>query len=488
MKRIVLKCIVITTFAVSSTFASYGNGGDVYVAGYEYNAQGKSVAKVWKNGVAQNLSDGTQDAGANSVYVSGNDVYVVGYENDAQDNQAAKLWKNGVAQTLPDGMTARSVFVSGRDVYAVGYSCGDENCMTYFWKNSIIQKVDFDRGHAFFLSVFVSGNDVYIAGGEALLVKNGVAQFLEGVSVANSVFVLNNDVYIAGDWGEAVFWKNGVVQRLTDGKNESRANSVFVSGNDVYVAGYEKNAQATQVAKLWKNGVAHDLSNGYASSVYVSGNDVYVAGGEQNAQGNNIAKLWKNGVAQNLTDGTKSSGANSVFVVAAGNAKMDENKPAIPTNEETTNIVNEQKLAKRGDLSFSFAGYNDLAKEEHGDIQMNVILRKTTVVQKTDKKGKSYNSNEYEDTTIGSGTLKEGFKVNIQDPKSDQYSVMIKAKDDRILGSLASLVAGGTKVGDAFVKGTTIKLQKTMQATDFEITVKKSVSNKGVVTYDFTSK
>ena len=167
----------------------------------------------------------------------------------------------------------------------------------------------------------------------------------------------------------------------------------------------------------------------------------------------------------------------------------NENESAAPpTNHATTDIVPEQELAKRGALTFSFAGFDDLTKEEHGKIQMNVILRKTTVVQKTDKKGKSYDSNEYEDTTIGSGTLKEGFVITVQDPKSDQYSVMIKAKDDRVLGALATVVTGGTKVGDAFIKGLTIKLQKTTQTTDFEITVKKSMNNKGIATYDFISK
>ena len=496
MKRVVLNYLVIVIFAVSSAFASGGND-DVYVAGFENNAQGVRVAKIWKNGVAQNLSDGTQNAVARSVYVSGNDVYVVGYEIDAQDNQVAKLWKNGVSQTLPDGMIASSVFVSGQNVYAVGFSCGDENCISFFWKNGIIQRLNTEMGYGYLNSVYVSGNDVYIAG-YASVIKNGVTQFLDGVEVANSVFVSGNDVFIAGNGNGAVLWKNGVVQNLTNSGRDSYASSVYVSGNDVYVAGYEQNEQGNQVATLWKNGVAQNLTdgsrNGNASSVYGSGGDVYVAGND-----GNVATLWKNGVAQNLTDVTNRAIANSVFVVAANNAKMseadlpdiltsDENNPTTQTNDETTNIVTEQKLTKQGEISFSFAGYNDLTKEEHGEIQINVILRKTTVVQKTNRSGRSYDSNEYEDTTIGSGSLKKGFIINIQDPKSDQYSVMIKAKDDRALGTIASMVTGGTKVGDAFVKGLTIKLQNTMQTTDFEITVNKSVNNKGVATYDFIFK
>jgi hypothetical protein len=42
---------------------------DVYAAGYENNANNIAVAKVWKNGVETNLSSGTYNAFAESVYV-----------------------------------------------------------------------------------------------------------------------------------------------------------------------------------------------------------------------------------------------------------------------------------------------------------------------------------------------------------------------------------------------------------------------------------
>jgi hypothetical protein len=74
MKRVILNCLVI----VSAAFMSCNKDddsfyhtlkGDVYVAGYEYNAQDKNVAKLWKNGEEQNLTDGTRNASANSVFV-----------------------------------------------------------------------------------------------------------------------------------------------------------------------------------------------------------------------------------------------------------------------------------------------------------------------------------------------------------------------------------------------------------------------------------
>jgi len=46
----------------------YVFGTDVYVAGFENNGT-KDVAKVWKNGVATSLTDGTNWATARSIFV-----------------------------------------------------------------------------------------------------------------------------------------------------------------------------------------------------------------------------------------------------------------------------------------------------------------------------------------------------------------------------------------------------------------------------------
>jgi hypothetical protein len=84
----------------------------VYAAGYEYDGQ-RQVAKVWKNGVAENLTDESQISAANSVIVSGNDVYAAG-----SVGSVAAVWKNGVAQSLTDGTNssnAYSVFVAERE-------------------------------------------------------------------------------------------------------------------------------------------------------------------------------------------------------------------------------------------------------------------------------------------------------------------------------------------------------------------------------------
>jgi len=98
-----------TSMYVHSSLVS---GNKVYLAGYIFE-NSKRIAVLSINGEEQNLSDDTVSAEARSVYVVGNDVYVAGYEEVSGVFSRAKLWKNGVEQNL-DGegnSEAYSVFV-----------------------------------------------------------------------------------------------------------------------------------------------------------------------------------------------------------------------------------------------------------------------------------------------------------------------------------------------------------------------------------------
>jgi hypothetical protein len=319
---------------------------EVYVAGYEKNGT-KDVAKVWKNGVATSLANGSNDAQANSVFVSGTDVYAAGYEKKGE-KFVAKVWKNGVATTLtkgPNDARANSVYVSGTNVYVAGYESNGTKSVAKVWKNGVAVSLTNGSNDAIAYSVFVSGIDVYVAGYEktgpqsvAKVWKNGVATSLTNGSYnghpsitysaqAKSVYVSSTDVYVAGYERNggltniAKVWKNGVATSLSPNSKGCYPGSVYVSGTDVYVAGSENIGVYTggdwYSAIVWKNGVSTALTNytrkAEAFSVYVSGEDVYVAG-EEKKLGKYIAKVWKNGVAIDLTNGANDAGANAVFV------------------------------------------------------------------------------------------------------------------------------------------------------------------------------
>jgi len=298
---------------VNSIFVS---GNDVYVAGTIVKIKhGRWIrtATLWKNGIAQHFYDETNpnETYANSVFVVGNDVYVAGHEG-----RFARLWKNGVVQNLDlansDGSWANSVFVYNGDVYVAGTKNipGSGRHVATLWKNGVVQYLSYEENGFGANSVFVSDNDVYVAGRGDYATAGGWR------------------------FRTATIWKNGVAQNLNDGTNlhDADASSVFVSGNDVYVVGSRRNNDTwQQFARLWKNGIVQNLNltNGESSvahSVFVFDNDVYVAGTETRQEQDlryEVATLWKNGVVEILPHGFEqgwqsrsiTTRGTSVFVV-----------------------------------------------------------------------------------------------------------------------------------------------------------------------------
>ena len=366
-------------------FAEWPDGLDVYVAGFEEITQGNPAARLWKNGEVQTFAGNSGavarlsrtaiiSSEARSVFVSGGDAYVAGWDiivtgdnwyisgeqvitNGDEVISHARLWKNGEAQHLDGGTLsdqAISVFVSGEDVFVLGREALQSTPFPgrwafKVWKNGEVQV--FYEGlsnNCQVSSLFVSDGNVYVAGSrttqsgsQATLWKNGVAVELANespFSYANFVFISGNDVHVAGYArnnylvqgtnviaSDALVWKNGDVEKLTNGPQNSQAHSIYVSdAGDVYVAGYDGDN-----AKLWKNGIVQDIIDDKDAKMYLSvfqkDDDLYLAGYVNATQavppGSGIipltyykATLWKNGKRLNLKVGERNSRAFSVFV------------------------------------------------------------------------------------------------------------------------------------------------------------------------------
>ena len=313
---------------------------DVYVLGTETNTGGTSIVKVWKNGVAGNVSNGTFTSYASGMFVAdNNDVYVAGYRYDAAGFiTSAVFWKNGTETYIAGGGSdayAEDIYVNGTDVYIAffGYNAFTGISAAKIWKNGTSTFLSDGTTDAYANTLFVSGNDVYVGGSQknaagksvAVIWKNGTLINLSNGTYdaqVNKVFIVGTDVYAVGQEknaagkGRAVIWKNNVATYLTDGNgSDAMANGIFVDGTDIYVCGRKSITGSGEKAQLWKNGVVTVLSvnngNGIAQSVFVKNTDVYVTEG---AFPSGPTRLWKNNVPTILTTGAAFSSVQTVIV------------------------------------------------------------------------------------------------------------------------------------------------------------------------------
>jgi len=350
---------IITATTVDGEFVSECevSVADVYVAGYEENANGIAVARLWKNGVAQNdLSNGDNPAYATSVFVYNGVVYVTGYEIIGGTSWA-RLWINGSSANLGTGgknnAEATSVFVAESRIYVVGW---EEEKPGYpaakLWMDGEPISLPYGNGRSKASSVYVMGDVVYVAGYEELAgVTNARLWVNDGTrpgwepkqpgtgsanAVASSVFVLPNArICVAGYESTpqntqarmARLWVDGEFKNLSNANNYASAFSVCASGSNVYAVGFENNAQLrpTAIARLWRwedslgsNAQSSSLGDGsynsVASSVFVYGNKIYAAGYENNIHGRSAAMLWVDNFNRPITAGNTNARANAVFV------------------------------------------------------------------------------------------------------------------------------------------------------------------------------
>ncbi len=302
----------------------------LYTAGYVYNSVAdRTTARIWTDGISEDLTDGTYSAKANSVYVSGADIYAAGSEttDTLTVYGLAKYWKNGAEVILGEGIyysQAYSIFVDGSNVYACGLELNSSGIeQAKYWINGTAVVLGSGLSHASANSIYVTSTYIYIAGYEL------------GDPNGNSS---NYDI--------AKFWKidklSGTTEEVilnTDQDKTARANSIIVSDSDVYVTGREDadpdgNTEYNPTVKLWKidssgsKVIDITLSNSGNWSggrgISLSGADIYVVGYENqdlNSDGTSrdVAKLWKvdstGAVTEttSLSDGTSDTTADSIF-------------------------------------------------------------------------------------------------------------------------------------------------------------------------------
>lgn len=150
------------------------------------------LAKLWKNGVATNLTDGLSPAGARRVAVQGSDVYVVGSTSGGMT-----VWKNGIASALGDSRPALAtgVVVHDGDVFVSGGVNGGGGDMAAVWRDGVLQTFTDGAYQAF----------------------------------ADSLAVASKGVYAVGYEGPcAMLWVNGAPHRLSDGRHGADALDVAV--------------------------------------------------------------------------------------------------------------------------------------------------------------------------------------------------------------------------------------------------------------------
>ena len=301
----------------------------VYIAGSGPTSD-RSVAKVWANNNIQLLTYQQYSSTATAIFLSDDDLYVAGYEDNWSVGCVfppcptyATLWKNGVAQPLTEidvVSRALSVFVSNDDVYVAGDKQSSfGHGIATLWINGVAHALNDGKFSASATSVFVSNDDIYVAGyeedhegSEAILWKNGVPETLTGGSTATSVFVVGTDVYVAG-YGSSGAWSGGTVSAQTLSSNtHSYSFSVYATGEDVYVAGSEYTHAGDDKydpkATVWENGEPVALNSdqhAIANSISVSEGDIYVVG-----QNGDMAIIWKNGIAKSLDQGS----ATALFI------------------------------------------------------------------------------------------------------------------------------------------------------------------------------
>ena len=278
------KSILILSFILSAISCSKDDNSEmlqaeivtnIYAVGYESSLSGNlNIAKYWKNGESQEITNGTFNASASSIAISDNsDIYVTGSENSSTA-YIAKCWKNGVPIILNEidhtfDSEATDIIVLGSDVYVSGnQKLDNDNNLAIYWKNGVRTILSNPTNNTYTTAITIEGNNKYIIGYE-----------------------------INGAIRTPLIWINDIPTVLTSGINNAYARDVAVIGTKIYITG-SVNIAGIYYAIYWMKDsaianstfVTKTLSarNGTAKAIAHIGNDIYISGREDTS-----TKYWK---------------------------------------------------------------------------------------------------------------------------------------------------------------------------------------------------
>ncbi|WP_181899422.1 IPT/TIG domain-containing protein [Flagellimonas nanhaiensis] len=287
-----------TESRASSVFVS--EEGDVFIGGRIWdNGNGKYVGMVWKNGEELYSIDDAFDVSVSSIFVDSNgDVFTAGYMEDENSDKHALITKNGTQLYLNENESeAYDLWVDGDVIYT-----GTE------------KDTDTNRDVA---KVWSNGGELYSMKGDT--------EGIHADTYARSIDVYgNDDVYVAGyssftEIEEQIgfIWKNGQeIYSLFEGGLANKFYSMAINGEtgDIYTTGL-----ASGIGKVWENGQEYYTFNegngtSYGRSVFGFQSDLYVGGSEFNG---NIkeGKVYKNNeLIYKFSGDNGSAEVNSIFV------------------------------------------------------------------------------------------------------------------------------------------------------------------------------
>jgi hypothetical protein len=155
------------------------NGNDLYAVGYLYDSAGINMRHVvWKNkSILYTLTNIGVNFTGFKIAVSNNDIYVMGMEQVQVQGAYAipKIWKNGIATNISNtslGSMPFSLLTKNSDIYIVGCLPQSNIDVAVVWENGVPTTLSDGTKDEVAQSISIVGNDIYVAGKEKITTGN----------------------------------------------------------------------------------------------------------------------------------------------------------------------------------------------------------------------------------------------------------------------------------------------------------------------------